>query len=117
MAFVSDRTFLDDAVYAELSSGDNVRSRAILATSEGYDVVFHMHSDRFQDLGDDPARNRDPSYQEEFEAILCKILKRVACQKSGAEVIKLTDPTAEGVVEEAIYHLERLEYIDDKGAA
>lgn len=113
-AFVTDRCYLDDQVYSDMAgstAGSNVA--AIMQTADTYGVLFYMPSSRFQSIDGDPARLSDPEYHAAFTAKLEKLIARVRMQPKGCEVIELSDPTADGVAEEAISHLNRLGFLDD----
>ncbi len=80
-AFVTDRTMLDNYVYAILHSGIDL-GWSPFQGMQRYDVVFYCGIDAFQDLGDDSARMHNDTYHRVYDACLHGLLSEV-CTKLG----------------------------------
>ncbi len=87
--FVTDRTPLDDMVYALLHCPDVV-DRAFIERAQKhmmqYDRIFICPVSGFHSLADDPARVQDLEYHHRYEAILLAFLSRQGCLSDKAMV-------------------------------
>lgn len=72
-SFVTDRSSVDDLVYALLHCPEVVTKdfmRRALDGHERYTHIFLCHTRHFHHVGDDPARVRDLDYHLRFELVL-----------------------------------------------
>lgn len=71
--FVTDRTTLDNLAYSILHGAKDLDAEFWLecfASLASYDLIFFLSADDFIQVGDDPAREKDPTYHLAFEVTL-----------------------------------------------
>jgi predicted ATPase len=84
--FVTDRTYLDEAVYLLFHGGSKAFADrfdvwpSVLEYMKYYEIVFYCPREAFQNLGDDPKRMQDPTYQRLYDACLSGLLSDVCTE-------------------------------------